>query len=250
MRVVLLAPPLMDHIDGLLLPIAMDAVRACPPYGVYLLARILQQDGHQVTVLDLIAQGSIELDGHWPAIVGADLVGISTTSLSWPTARRCIQAVRKFRPDVPIVLGGIHATMFDRYLLANTTANYCVRGEGEVALRLLCRALQYGGDLAAVPNLTVRLANGAIQRTAIAPLLSAEAIAGGPLPDYTQVPLGVYNGLGIESSRGCPFDCIFLQHILSAQLAGARPADVRGSGGADAAVRAPDANRHPPDHRR
>lgn len=209
MKVTLIAPPLMDYVDGVLSPIAMDAVRACPPYGVFLLAQVLQQDGHEVTIIDLIAQGSKDLDIHWQHIASSHLVGISTTTLSWPTARQCISDVRKYRPDVPIVLGGIHATMFDKYLLATTQANYCIRGEGENALRILARTLQTGGDLSHVPNLTAKLANGHIQRTHMAEKMSGEAMGQLPFPDYSGLPDGVYNGLGIESSRGCLFDCLF-----------------------------------------
>lgn len=209
MKVILIAPPLMDYVNGVLAPIAMDAVRACPPYGVFLLAQVLQQDGHEVTIIDLIAQGSKDLDIHAQLLASCHVVGISTTSLSWPTARNCILDIRKYRPDVPIVLGGIHATMFDKYVLSTTTANYCIRGEGEHALKILCRVLERGGDLRTVPNLTVKLPDGKIVRTGIAPKLTPEEMAACPVPDYSQVPPGAYNGLGIESSRGCPFDCSF-----------------------------------------
>lgn len=209
MNILLIAPPLMDYVNGLLVPIAMDAVRACPPYGVFLLARVLQEEGHEVTIIDLISQGSKNLDIHWPLIESCHLVGISTTSLSWPTARNCILDIRRYRPDVPIVLGGIHATMFDKYLLTTTTANFCIRGEGENSIKLLCRVLENGGDLRNVPNLTVALENGKIQRTKIAPKINPIEMAQFPVPDYSQIPVGSYNGLGIESSRGCPFDCLF-----------------------------------------
>jgi anaerobic magnesium-protoporphyrin IX monomethyl ester cyclase len=209
MKILLIAPPLMDYVNGVLSPIAMDAVRACPPYGVFLLAKVLQEEGHEVTIVDLISQGSKNLDIHWPLIASCHLVGISTTSLSWPTARNCILDIRRYRPDVPIVLGGIHATMFDKYILNTTTANYCIRGESEVSLTLLCRVLENGGDLRNVPNLTVKSADWKIQRTKIAPKISPEDMARFPVPDYSQIPAGAYNGLGIESSRGCPFDCIF-----------------------------------------
>jgi anaerobic magnesium-protoporphyrin IX monomethyl ester cyclase len=209
MHVVLIAPPLMDYIHGVLTPIAMDAVRACPPYGVFLLAKVLEEEGHDVSIIDLISQGSKNLDMHWPLLASCQLVGISTTSLSWPTARNCIFDIRRYRPDVPIVLGGIHATMFDKYLLTTTSANYCIRGEGENALKLLCRALESGHGFSNVPNLTIKVENGKIQRNRIAPRLKPEEIARFPVPDYSKIPVETYNGLGIESSRGCPFDCLF-----------------------------------------
>jgi len=209
MRISLIAPPLMDYQDGTLTPIAMDAVKTCPPYGIYLLATLLRQRGHEVIIIDLIAQGGNELSHHAAIIMSSHLVGIGTTSLAWPTARQCIAEVRRYHPQVPIVLGGIHATMFDTYLLTSTAASYCIRGEGEVAFPLLCDALERGGDLTQIPNLTVKTADGRIHRTDTAPLLTEAQMASQPMPDYACIHPGIYPSLGIESSRGCPFDCIF-----------------------------------------
>ncbi|MBN1420884.1 MAG: B12-binding domain-containing radical SAM protein [Planctomycetes bacterium] len=209
MKVLLIAPPLMDRTNGVLHPISMDAHRECPPYGIFLLAQRLRQDGHETIIADLIALGTNRLDVFWPHLATCHLVGIGTSSLSWPTARDCIGQIRQLRPDVPIVLGGIHATMFDRYVLATSGADYVIRGEGERALPALCHVLERGGDLRTVPNLSIRLADGGTVRTPLAPLIPPEDLARSPVPDYRGIPPGIYNGLGIESSRGCPFDCAF-----------------------------------------
>lgn len=37
----------MDYVQGQLCPIAMDPVRECSPYGIYSLARIRRNNGHQ-----------------------------------------------------------------------------------------------------------------------------------------------------------------------------------------------------------
>lgn len=225
MRITLIAPPLMDYHGGTLTPIAMDAVRSCPPYGIYLLATILRNHGHEVIIIDLIAQGSNELSHHAGLIMSSHLVGIGTTSLAWPTARTCIDQVRRYHPRVPIVLGGIHATMFDTYLLASTSADYCIRGEGDKALPLLCETLEIGGDLARVPNLTVMGGDGRIRRTPTAPLMSETEMAALPIPDYGCLHPGIYPSLGIESSRGCPFDCVFCSTAYRKTWRGLSPAE-------------------------
>lgn len=209
MNVCLIAPPLQDHVNGRLVPISMDAARTCPPYGAYLLAAVLQTTGNDVVLVDLIAQGSSDLLPNIGSIVAADVVGIGTSSLSWPTARDCINTVRSYRPDVPIVLGGIHASMFDRYLLSTTEANFVIRGEAERAFPAFCRALLGGIRLEDVPNLSFKLPSGKIVRNAIGALLSGDELASYPVPDYSRIPRNVYMGLGVESSRGCTFDCAF-----------------------------------------
>ncbi|HWH70555.1 MAG TPA: hypothetical protein VNT26_14300, partial [Candidatus Sulfotelmatobacter sp.] len=82
MKVVLVAPPIMDYRDGVLCPIAMDAVRECPPYGIYYLAGILRGEGHEVVVADLIALGTNRIDPFLPDIAQCQLVGIGATTLA------------------------------------------------------------------------------------------------------------------------------------------------------------------------
>jgi len=208
-RITLIAPPLMDFQNGVLIPISMDAVRTCPPYGIYLLATILRNNNHAVTIIDLIAQGSRNLDTHWGVLLSSHLIGIGVSSLSWPTAKDIIAEIRTYNKTIPIVLGGIHATMFDKYVLSTTEANCVIRGESEVAFPNLCQAIENGENLKTVANLTYKLANGKIVRNRVSPRLTEEVLAEQPLPDYSCIPPGIYSGLGIESSRGCPYDCIF-----------------------------------------
>jgi anaerobic magnesium-protoporphyrin IX monomethyl ester cyclase len=208
-KVVLVAPPIMDDFFGEPRPIAMDAVRECPPYGIYLLQAILLAQGHEAIVADLIAQGSHCMVPWERTLADCGLVGIAATSMSWPTAIEVIQQVRNIRPDVPIVLGGIHPTMFDYYLLQTFPVQFVVRGEGEIALPELCAAIERGGDFINVPNLSWKDADSRVCRNPIARKISKEELADYPVPDFGQLPMKSYKGLSIESSRGCAFDCSF-----------------------------------------
>ncbi|MFF0343418.1 B12-binding domain-containing radical SAM protein [Kribbella sp. NPDC004875] len=209
MKVVLISPPIMDDFGGDPRPIAMDAVRECPAYGMYLLQAVLHAHGHDATLVDLISDGSDRIDTYLRLVAEAGLVGIGATSMSWPTALSVIGQIRAARPDVPIVLGGIHPTMFDEYLLRTFPVQYVVRGEGERAIVELANAVQDNGDLAGVANLSWVSESGELVRNPVARQLSAEDLAAAPLPDYNQLRPGLFQGLSIESSRGCAFDCSF-----------------------------------------
>jgi len=208
-KTVLFAPPMIDRIRGRLKPIAMDAVKECPPYGIYLLASILKAHGHYVVIADLIADGTHLMRKYLSELKDCNLVGIGATSLSWPTALEVIWQVRRARKDVPIVLGGIHPTMFDRYILRVFPVQYVIRGEGEEALPALCTALESNGNVSGVPNLSWRSADGKIIRNPIRPKIAGDRLASYPLPDFGMLPSGIYQGLSVESSRGCVFDCAF-----------------------------------------
>jgi anaerobic magnesium-protoporphyrin IX monomethyl ester cyclase len=225
MKVLLVAPPIMDDFWGKPQPIAMDAVRECPPYGIYLLQSVLRQAGHEVLVADLIADGSNSLDRYLTDLADCGLVGIAATSMSWPTATDVIDQVRRAYPEVPIVLGGIHPTMFDHYLLTAFAVDYIVRGEGEIALVALCEALEKETGVENVPNLSWKANDGSIVRNPAGPKIPKTDLGHYPIPDFSLLPMNVYKGLSIESSRGCAFDCSFCSTSYRRSWRG-MPADV------------------------
>lgn len=209
MKVILIAPPIMDNVNGQLCSIAMDAHRECPPYGMYLLQAVLEDSGHEVVFIDLIASGSYSIQDQLDDLDDAGLVGIGATSMSWPTALLVIKQVKEYRPDLPIVAGGIHPTMFDQYVLSAFPVDYVVRGEGEQAITALVEAMETGGPLEDVPNLSWITRDGGITRNSINKLISKTELPSFPVPDYGRMPADIYQSLSIESSRGCVFDCSF-----------------------------------------
>ncbi len=209
MHVVLIPAPVMDFRNEELVPIAQDETKNCPPYGVYLLTSILRSSGYDVTLVDLIARGSNSVKGDFAVFQSASLVGISATSMSWPTAVDVIKQIRNIAPDLPIVVGGIHATLFDSYILSRHAVDFVIRGEGEIALPALCSAIAGDIALSAVPNLSWRDRDGDIVRNSIGPKISEADLSNAPMPAYDLLPKDVYKGIAIESSRGCAFDCSF-----------------------------------------
>ena len=209
MKVLLIAPPIMDVVGGRLRVVGVDALRECPPLGIYSLAAILEGQGHDAVVADLILHATRSLQSFESDLDGCDLVGIGATSMAWPAALDAIRQVRHRRPDVPIVCGGIHPTLFDRYVLTTFPVQFVVRGEGEIALSRLCDAL--GGRLAIgeVPNLSWIDSGGRLVRNEIDSKLGANVLESLPLADFARLPEGAYKCLAIESSRGCAYDCSF-----------------------------------------
>ncbi|WP_072680980.1 B12-binding domain-containing radical SAM protein [Arcobacter sp. LA11] len=208
MKISLIATLLMDYAGGTLTAFSMDKIRSCPPYGLYLLASILRKKGHDVTIIDLVAQGSLSLSTFRKDIEESDLIGISATSLSWPTAVDIIYSIRHTFPDKLIAIGGIHATIFDIYILSNFPVDFVLRGEGELSFPLLIDALEKKNSLQKVPNLSY-VSDKQIIRTSLHTAISVPEMCELPIPDYSEIKVGVYKGLGLESSRGCPCNCSF-----------------------------------------
>ncbi len=213
MKIMLIAPPVMDYslgnAGGVLKPIAMDATHTCPPYGIYLLATILESHGYEAIVVDLVAEGINSIESHQKILKSCDLVTIGATSLSWPTALDIVFQIRKIAPDILIELGGIHPTMFDSYILKNYPVDYIIRGEAERALPILCKAIENKSSLYEVPNLSWKSHRNTITKNALAKKMTGEELGRFPIPNYSILPRGVYQSLSLESSRGCKFDCAF-----------------------------------------
>ena len=209
MKIVLFSTPVMDYEQGTLRPIGYDASRECPPYGVYLLATILIRHGYEVVVADLIAEGTNTIAKFSDDLGSCTLVGISATTLSWPTATEVISQLRESAPRVPIVIGGVHPTMFAEYIMQSFPVDYVICGEAEKSFPMLCEAITRRTGFENIPSLVWRSDDGGLISNPRMPRLTTDEISRSPIPDYSILPKGAYKGLSIESSRGCCFDCSF-----------------------------------------
>ena len=143
---------------------------------------------------------------------GAFLVGIS--SLFTPYVREAIhtaEVVKACLPDAKIVLGGHHPSAMPESVMASAAVDFVIRGEGEVAMPLLAKALSEGSRYDAIPGLTFRTNDGTIQ---INPAARMQNLDDYPLPATRLVNQKFYrrkNGTStvIVASRGCPLKCSY-----------------------------------------
>ena len=143
MKILLISCPVMDYVNGRLKPIAMDAGHECAPYGIYLLSSILKQADNDVILADLVASGSHDIQPYLSDIEDCSLIGISATTLSWPIAVMIIEQIRQAGADVPIVLGGIHPSMFDKVHTQNVSRAIYYQGRRRTRL---ARPLRGSGE--------------------------------------------------------------------------------------------------------
>ena len=143
---------------------------------------------------------------------GAFLVGIS--SLFTPYVREAIhtaEVVKACLPDAKIVLGGHHPSAMPESVMASAAVDFVIRGEGEVAMPLLAKALSEGSRYDAIPGLAFRNFDGTIQ---INPAARMQNLDDYPLPATRLVNQKFYrrkNGTStvIVASRGCPMKCSY-----------------------------------------
>ncbi len=175
--------------------------------GLTILAQILEREGCNVRVYDeQITPFSERM------IEGADLVGVSVQTLWAPQAYRIARQVR--RAGIPLVLGGVHATLNPDEAIEHT--DYLVRGEGENTLPELVKALGSGEALDDIAGLSFRK-NGKIQHNPARALLTTAELDQVPFPrldliegitDTQRFPLNdmVYFTM---ATRGCDQACTY-----------------------------------------
>ena len=173
--------------------------------GVASLSGILKANGHQTDLL---------LRSHTPDLIGAirkydpNLIGFSALT----GVHRSIEELAieiKSRLNVPIIVGGPHPTYSPDMILQPGIDIIC-RGEGELAMIELADAMERGGDVTQIRNLSVKTRNGTIHRNPIRPAVPLDEL---PMPDrelyfkyrfLRDMPMKRF-----ISSMGCPYPCTF-----------------------------------------
>ncbi len=98
--------------------------RVLPPLGISYIAENLKLHGHEPVILDMGFDKEIVLDN-------IDLVGVTATTLIYWDARKVVKEIKSQRKDIPVVVGGTHASILPDFVLNDSSADCVVIGEGE-----------------------------------------------------------------------------------------------------------------------
>ena len=167
-------------------------VEHVPHYGLALFCAILKNKGFEVRVADYHYSGSVPEPAEVIEAFRPDVIGISSYSSEFPLANCLIDTLRKLDADIPIILGGAHASCYHEDLKKDPRIDYIVAGEAE--------------------DIIVDLMNTAGRQAAPVILRSEKPpdVNKIPYPDYTAFDdvenMEVYP---LMSSRGCPYNCTF-----------------------------------------
>lgn len=205
-----------------------------PPLGLAYIAGILEDRGVAVDVADMCAYG-MDMTGIEAELrrSEASIVGITATTPQIHAAWEIAGRAKRVLPGCRVVLGGVHPTSLPDESLRNPHVDFVVRGEGELTILELVRALCGGTDLAGIRGLSFR-DNGGITHNPPRPLirdldsLPFPARHLFPFPEAYRSPMLKRRVFAdIMTSRGCPGACIFCNHTVFGHRFRARsPEDV------------------------
>lgn len=214
MRLVLVDNLLVEHQGG-----AVTFVPQ-PHLGLISLLAVAEGAGHEVALFDpklALHRGQLSLDASLYRDVasrvlalGPEVVGLTTLGCNFVATLKVARYLKKARPDLPILLGGPHATVLDRAILGRFTEfDLIVRNEAELKLLPVLEELELRrGDLSRVPGITYRAGDEVRANPGDPVIANLDDL---PIPAYHHYPvreLGL-TSLRIDAGRGCPFRCTF-----------------------------------------
>ncbi|MDO8527017.1 MAG: radical SAM protein [Deltaproteobacteria bacterium] len=137
-----------------------------------------------------------------------DVVGLTSFSVKFPSAQRLAAIAKDYNPQIPVIMGGQHATILTEDVLSDPNIDFVIRGEGEGAFVDFLRAL--GGDQKweNVKSLSFKKEGGVIHNP-LRPLLENLDTLALPARECLH-DLQHYEPHALAklfASRGCPYQC-------------------------------------------
>ena len=194
-----------------------------PPLGILSIAAVLEKEKFDIEVVPADI-----LNLSWPDIRRKiesdkpDIVGVTSTTENRFQSFRLIKIAKKAYPRALTILGGPHASMAAEDCLVHIPElDLIVKGEGEITMLELCRALEKNGEpelLESIPGLVLRKEGRIIATPPRPPVRDLDSL---PFPAFHLIPFEKYNftvevpghgrlkAVNIMTGRGCPFDCNF-----------------------------------------
>jgi anaerobic magnesium-protoporphyrin IX monomethyl ester cyclase len=202
-----------------------------PPIGLLSMAGVLDAMGYEVRVADMVLDApTVEAAVALVREARPDLVGLSVMTINVEVFEALAAAIAAAFPDLPVVIGGPHATAFPEETVATTGVTCAVLGEGEATARELIPAILAGAPIDGIPGVAWCGEDGFQAAASRTPLEPAEFpripwhIAG--LERYWRHPSmtvkGAHRYLPLLTSRGCPYRCAYCHNIFGKRFRAVR----------------------------
>lgn len=193
---------------------------SCPPVNLLYLASYLKKEKPEIKIIvkDYIAEDfSAEGFGALLKTEQPFLVGITCFSTNLPETFETARAVKRFNPDIAVIVGGPHTAIFAKETVKQPFIDLVCQGEGEKALVETVQKLLDGKPAERIDNIWIKQ-NGEVTAPKTAFKNAFGDIDNAPYPDTELVGVKnyyhpfLYNNGGTITAitgRGCPFKCTY-----------------------------------------
>lgn len=203
------------------------------PLGIAYLASFLRSKGITINLIDSIGEGINKFETYQKDYIKWGLnekeiikrIDKDTNLIGLSNARACqhnvclkiIKNVKKNYSNIPLVMGGVHATeSYNAFLDAGV--DYVILGEGETSFYELCKRLEKNEDVSKIDGIAYKKGKKTMVNPKTRFIKDLDEL---PFPARDLFPLKNYfnsklihspvngNHTPLISSRGCPCNCSF-----------------------------------------
>ncbi len=140
------------------------------------------------------------------------LVGVSSLFSAYADeAIKTAQMVKAHHRDCKIVVGGHHPTALPERVMESSAVDFVLRGEDEVSMALLAKALRNGRGYDEIPGLVYRKSDGRLHVSEPAIMSNPEdyPLPAAQLQDQRYYRRNKKASTVVVASRGCPLKCTY-----------------------------------------
>ena len=184
-----------------------------PPLGLGYVSSFLEKQGVQVKIIDIGVEDISHSDlQDIIKEMKSDFIGITANTILIKNAIEIADVASGVLPELKVVMGGVHPTIFPDEVLSNPSVDYVVRNEGEITFADLVS----GKPVSEIQGLSYKVGDKHIHNPARPFIENLDDI---PHPAYHLLPMQKYHpsvgnykrlpAASIITSRGCPGRCTF-----------------------------------------
>lgn len=196
-----------------------DTSHSHPPLGIGYIASVLRENDIDVKIIDY---SLIKDDKQLENKIGrynADLIGISSMSPTYSTAKKMAEISKEIDNTVKVVVGGPHSSVMPEHALSDENIDIAVIGEGEYTMLDLVKSIDENKSLESIRGIYYKTSSGIKKTERREPIQNLDEL---PLPardllemDYylsnvVEFPI-LYPETNLIAVRGCPFNCSYCQ---------------------------------------
>ncbi len=221
MKILLVNPP--DDME-VMLGAGADLITPFEPLGLLYIAAVAREAGYDVQVIDAwVERLSVDEFKKQVLEINPDVIGFTVFTANGGIVHDLGKWLKQDMPDTVVVLGNLHAAIYDEQYLMNGCCDLVVHGEGEYPFLEAVRLIEEGSrDFSSIPSISYLkdvkyIANQ--EKAVISDLTEL------PMPARDLVKQELYNipsvsnlpyagkktslGKHMFTQRGCPYRCSF-----------------------------------------
>lgn len=191
-----------------------------PPLGVLYLGSALENAGHKAEVIDF----NIDKDPYAAidkSINHSDAIGLSVDNHLFHESAKIAQYIKNKDPDLPVIIGGPHCTLYQKQSLINiSAADVSVIGDGEQVIVDIAEAFKGTRSLRDIPGVLYRnnsnIAHGKpeepIKNLDDLPFPARHLVAKYEYGKSSKLFMDKTRLTSLATARGCPFRCRYCHY--------------------------------------